>query len=208
MNSKLTKNAIVGERIFLRPPKQSDLKEYIALNRDSTSFHRGLVSPPVAEEQFAAFIKRCRSANSVCFLICLLHNGAIVGSINLSQVFRGNFQSAYLGYHVGAHYTRQGLMTEALHLMMRYAFEDLKLHRLEANIQPSNVASIALVKRAGFIREGFSRRYLKICGRWRDHERWAIVADDWRLKRGKSRRRSQASSKRGPIHAAAKLRPL
>jgi len=81
-------------------------------------------------------------------------------------------------------------MTEALQLMLRYAFEKLKLHRLEANIQPVNVASIALVKRAGFSREGFSRRYLKVCGRWRDHERWAIIAEDWKSKTWKFRARS------------------
>lgn len=67
--------------------------------------------------------------------------------------------------------------------MLRYAFLELKLHRLEANIQPENVASIALVRRAGFVREGYSRRYLKICGRWRDHERWALIAEDWKAKR-------------------------
>ena len=74
-------------------------------------------------------------------------------------------------------------MSEALGLVLKYSFEKLRLHRLEANIQPSNRASIALVKRTGFVREGFSRRYLKICGRWRDHERWAIIVEDWKAKR-------------------------
>jgi ribosomal-protein-alanine N-acetyltransferase len=71
-------------------------------------------------------------------------------------------------------------MSEAIRLILRYAFNDLKLHRLEANIQPGNVASIALVRRAGFVLEGYSRRYLKISGRWRDHERWAILIEDWK----------------------------
>jgi ribosomal-protein-alanine N-acetyltransferase len=141
-----------------------------------------LVSPPLTEDQFTAFLKKCRRADSICFLICLLSDEAIVGSINLSQVFHGNFQSAYLGYYVGEPYAGRGLMTEALQLMLEHAFEDLKLHRLEANIQPANAASIALVEHAGFTREGFSRRYLKICGRWRDHERWAIIAEDWKKK--------------------------
>ena len=74
-------------------------------------------------------------------------------------------------------------MTEALRLMLAYAFNDLKLHRLEANVQPENVSSLALVKRAGFVREGYSRRYLKIAGRWRDHERWAILREDWQANR-------------------------
>ena len=103
-----------------------------------------------------------------------------MGTMNLSQIFHGGFRSAYLGYYVGARYANRGYMTEALQMTLKYAFEDLKLHRLEANIQPQNIASIALVRRAGFVKEGFSRRYLKIGGRWRDHERWAILAEDWR----------------------------
>jgi ribosomal-protein-alanine N-acetyltransferase len=103
----------------------------------------------------------------------------ILGAVELSQIARGGFQSAYLGYHLGAPFAGQGYMTEALRLTMRHAFRVLKLHRMEANIQPSNRASIVLVKRLGFRREGYSRRYLKVAGRWRDHERWAILKEDW-----------------------------
>ena len=104
----------------------------------------------------------------------------IVGSINLSQIFMGGFRSAYLGYYICAPFAGLGYMSEGLRLMLRYSFRQLKLHRLEANIQPRNKASIALVKRAGFVREGYSRRYLKIGGQWRDHERWAILTEDWK----------------------------
>jgi ribosomal-protein-alanine N-acetyltransferase len=114
----------------------------------------------------------------------------IIGSINLSQIFLGGFRNAYLGYYLGARYMGQGHMTEAIQLMLQYAFTQLKLHRLEANIQPANTASLMLIKRAGFIREGYSRRYLKICGRWRDHERWAILAEDWRVAVKRSRQRA------------------
>jgi ribosomal-protein-alanine N-acetyltransferase len=69
----------------------------------------------------------------------------------------------------------------AIQLILRYAFTKLKLHRVEANIQPENLASLALIKRAGFTREGYSRRYLRIGGRWRDHERWALLAEDWKV---------------------------
>lgn len=182
--------AIDGKRVFLRPPTARDLKELTALNRASSQLHRGLVSPPTRPEQFRAFLKRCRWADCACFLACLVEGGAIAGSLTLSQIVRGNFQSAYLGYYVGEPYAGRGYMTEALGLMLRYAFVDLKLHRLEANIQPGNAASIALVNRAGFVREGYSRRYLKICGRWRDHERWALVAEDWRSRRHGRRHRA------------------
>jgi len=104
----------------------------------------------------------------------------IAGVINVSQIFYGNFRSAYLGYYAGARFMGQGYMSDGLRLVFRHAFGALGLHRLEANIQPENRASIRLVRRAGFRREGFSRRYLKIGGRWRDHERWAITAEAFR----------------------------
>jgi len=171
---------MLGQQVFLRAPKKADRAEFIALNRASKRFHRGLVSPPTTPEQFAAFLKRSNNETSVCFLICLVEDGSIIGAISLSQIFHGGFQNAYLGYYIGAHYAGKGYMTEALQLTLRYAFTKLKLHRLEANIQPDNVASIALVKRAGFILEGYSKRYLKISGRWRDHERWAITIEAWK----------------------------
>jgi ribosomal-protein-alanine N-acetyltransferase len=186
-----TKRAVVsGERVFLRSPSSRDLEEFIALNRASVALHRGLVSPPTQPQQFVAFLKRSRQADFVCFLVCRVEDGAIVGSINLSQIFRGGFQNAYMGYYMGAQYAGQGYMTEAIQLVLRYAFEHLKLHRLEANIQPENIASIALARRAGFVREGYSERYLKICGRWRDHERWAIIAEIWKSRRKSSRQRA------------------
>jgi ribosomal-protein-alanine N-acetyltransferase len=113
-------------------------------------------------------------------------DGAVVGSIEISRIARGNFQSAYLGYRIAAAERRRGYMTEALQLALRHAFRVLKLHRVEANIEPGNEASIALVQRAGFTREGFSRRYLKHGGRWRDHERWALLREDWLPLRGAS----------------------
>ena len=175
-----THSVIEGKRIFLRHPEESDEAEYLALNRRSVSFNRGLASPPTRTEQFANFLERSRNEASACFFICRRTDAAIMGTINLSQIFRGGLQSAYLGYQIGAEFARQGYMTEAIALILRYAFVELKLHRLEANIQPGNLPSIALVKRAGFVKEGFSRRYLKICRRWRDHERWAILAEEWR----------------------------
>jgi ribosomal-protein-alanine N-acetyltransferase len=108
--------------------------------------------------------------------VCGKSDGAVMGAINVSEIVRGNFRSAYLGYYMGAAHAGQGHMTEALRLTIRHAFRVLELHRVEANIQPGNTASIRLVKRAGFRREGFSPRYLRVCGRWRDHERWALVS--------------------------------
>ena len=176
----------VKAKVFLRPPTARDREEFIALNRASRRLHRGLVSPPVEPEQFEDYVKRCGREDRACFFACRVEDGRIVGVMNLSQIARGNLQSAYLGYYAGEPYAGRGYMTEGIRLLLRRAFEELKLHRIEANIQPGNLASIALVKRAGFVKEGYSRRYLKICGRWRDHERWAIIAEDW--KAGRKRR--------------------
>jgi len=166
-------------RVWLRAPAKSDAEEFIALNRGSKRFHCSWVSPPTTVAQFARFLERSQQDDSVCLFICLAEDRRIIGAINFSQIFRGGFQNAYLGYYLGAAYAGQGFMSEALQLALAYAFKHLKLHRLEANIQPENVASLRLVKRAGFVCEGYSRRYLKVCGRWRDHERWAIIAEDW-----------------------------
>lgn len=170
---------IPGKRVFLRYPVRDDADEFIAASRASRRFHRGLTYPPVDRPAFSKYIGRNRSEANELFLICQLDDGRITGSIELSQIFHGGFKSAFCGYYLFEEYAGRGYMTEALGLILGHAFRTLKLHRLEANIQPHNRASIELVKRCGFTREGFSRKYLKIGGRWRDHERWAILREDW-----------------------------
>ena len=186
-----------GARVILRSPTASNGEEFSRLNRAIRRLHRGLVEPALTPGQFADYLKRCRRPNFAGFPICRVADGAIAGSINVSEIVRGRFQSAYLGYQIGAPFARQGHMTEALQLALRFAFGRLRLHRVEANIQPRNVASIALVRRAGFHREGLSRRYLKIGGRWRDHQRWALLVDEWRGHRRAGRRRGRVARARG-----------
>jgi [ribosomal protein S5]-alanine N-acetyltransferase len=180
----------LGPRVRLACPRPRDQREVIALNRASRSFYRGWVSPPAAPDQFARMLARARRSDLAVLLIRRLDDDTILGGIEISQIVRGAFQSAYLGYQIGAPWARQGYMTEALGLALAYGFRTLGLHRLEANIQPANAPSIALVRQLGFAREGYSRRYLKIGGRWRDHERWAILAEAWRDRRAGNRRRS------------------
>jgi len=112
-------------------------------------------------------------------LICLKNDDSIVGQITLSQIFRKQFQNAYLGYQLFSGFTGKGYMKDAVAKVLRYAFKEIQLHRVEANVQPGNIPSIAVLKRNGFTKEGYSRRYLKIGGKWRDHERWAIIREDW-----------------------------
>ncbi len=177
MNKKMQ---IDGKRIILRFPEINYAEEFISQSKSSRKFHHGLVNPPNDLEGFREFIKRNDSDANRCFLICKKDDEAIIGMINLSQIFYKGFQNAYLGYYLFAEFTGKGFMSDALKLVLKFAFEDLKLHRLEANIQPHNTASINLIKRNGFTKEGFSRKYLNIGGKWCDHERWAIIREDWR----------------------------
>ena len=173
--------------VFLRAPALSDREEFVSLMRASRSFHRPWATAPTDEDRFAAYLADSRRADFEAMLVCRQQDLAIVGFFNLSQIVRRSFHSAYLGYAVGKPHAGHGYMREGIELVLRHAFATLRLHRIEANIQPENHASIALAEGAGFHREGFSPRYLKIGGRWRDHERWAILADDWRRRRDVSR---------------------
>ena len=114
--------------------------------------------------------------DNAALLICRRDNDQIVGVVNMNNIVLGLFRSAYLGYYAFAGHEGQGLMREGLQAVIRHAFKSLKLHRLEANIQPGNTKSLSMVKACGFTKEGYSPSYLKIGGRWRDHERWAILA--------------------------------
>jgi [ribosomal protein S5]-alanine N-acetyltransferase len=169
-----------GPRVRLVFPQEKDGPELLALHRASRDLYRGLSPSLVTQDDLDRYLGACRRSNFIGFLLRRRADEAILGTINLSEIVRGLFQSAYLGYQIGAPFARQGYMAEGLDLALHYAFVRLKLHRLEANIQPQNLPSLALVKRLGFTHEGLSRRYLKIGGKWRDHERWAILAEDWR----------------------------
>ena len=113
------------------------------------------------------YIEKSRKDTDECFLIIEKEGPNMAGAINISQIFYGGFKNAYLGYYLFTDSTGRGLMAEALNLALGFAFRDLGLHRLEANIQPENLSSIKLVKRCGFTKEGYSRKYLKVGGRWR-----------------------------------------
>jgi len=170
---------ITGTRVYLRHPEEADRAEFVRLARASRDLHRPWVYAPETNSQFDAYLERTRHPTERGFLVCRRDDEALVGVYNLSQIARGFFLSAYLGYYAFAPNAGRGLMAEGLELVLRHTFRDLKLHRLEANIQPDNGRSKRLVERAGFQREGYSPRYLKIGGRWRDHERWAITKEDF-----------------------------
>jgi len=169
---------MAGHRVTLRPLRAADRSDFLELARTSRALHRGWVSPPRDARAFRALLERSQQPTFRSLLVRRKAGGALVGVFNLSQIFMGPFRSAYLGFYAGSSAAGQGLMTEGLQLALSFAFGRLKLHRVEANIQPANARSIALVKRCGFKLEGFSPRYLKVFGKWRDHQRWAKLADD------------------------------
>ncbi len=153
-----------------------DESAFLSAAKASRKLHHNWVTPPVTRAAFRVRLKRMQAPENKAYCVRRTDDGALVGYIEITQIVRGPLRSAYLSYYAFAGYTRQGLMREGLEKVVRLAFTKLKLHRLEANIQPENLASIALVRACSFEKEGYSPRYLKIRGRWRDHERWAVRA--------------------------------
>ena len=166
-----------AQRVRLLAPTAARGREFLAAVRRSRRLHAPWVSPPATPAAFRAYLLRARRPTYASYLVCLRDTGELVGAVDVSEIVRGVFRSGYLGYYAFEPHARGGLMTEGLALVARDAFRRLGLHRLEANVQPENEASIRLLRRLGFRKEGYSPRYLKIRGRWRDHERWAILAD-------------------------------
>lgn len=168
-----------GKKVYLRRPNASDCTEFTEMARKSERFHRGLMNPARTPEEFERFLQRIDNDQTESFLICRIEDDAIAGVITLSQIFHGAFQNAYLGYGLWDGFAGKGFMTDAIEMVLEFAFNDLDLHRVEANVQPHNAASIRLLERSGFVKEGFSEKYLNIGGLWRDHERWAIIRENW-----------------------------
>ncbi|MGW0365720.1 GNAT family N-acetyltransferase [Streptomyces sp. NPDC002990] len=172
-----------GARVGLRPFRIADGAEFTARARESRALHHPWLFPPCTVEEYESYTKPLiEGGGRAGFLVCERGTGAIAGFVNINNIVRGAFQCGALGYGAFAHAAGRGLMREALGLVLAHAFGPvpeggLGLHRLEANIQPGNTASIALVRGAGFRLEGLSPDFLHVDGAWRDHERWAVTAD-------------------------------
>jgi len=167
-----------GPRVHLRRLDPADEAEFLRLVRGSRALHRPWSYPPDTPDEFRKLT--IGKPDEERLVICRNEDAAIVGYFGLGQIFFGHFRNAYLGYYGFEPYAGQGYMREGLDLVLRHAFETIRLHRVQASIQPENERSIALVRSAGFRNEGLSLRYLKIGGRWRDHEHWAITTEDRR----------------------------
>ncbi|MGW5738593.1 MULTISPECIES: GNAT family N-acetyltransferase [Streptomyces] len=169
--------AAQGPRVAIRRLDRADFAEVHALREESAEMlARWLGARENTREAFDGSLDLLEQPTREGLVICLASTGQIVGGVNINNIVRGTLQSGVLGYTAYASTTGQGYMTEGLGLVVRFAFGELGLHRLEANIQPENRASLKLIERVGFRREGFSPAFQYINGAWRDHERWALTA--------------------------------
>lgn len=175
-------SGIKGFRVYLTRPAAGDQDVFLAAAAASQHYHAPWVAPPMSPASYTGLLRRSRRHSEDSFLIKLRHDQQLAGLINFSNIIYGNLCSCFTGYYGFVNMAGHGYMTEGLRLAVYVAFEGLLLHRIEANIQPENFASKNLVRRVGFRREGFSRNYLLVAGEWRDHERWAILREEFKLR--------------------------
>jgi ribosomal-protein-alanine N-acetyltransferase len=178
--------AITGAGVSLRAPQSSDFAEWATLREAS----RGFLTPwepiwPADDLTRGAFRRRLkrysedqRNDLAYAFLIFRSQDNAMVGGLTLANIRRGVAQAGSVGYWVGAPFARKGYMTAAVRTLIPYCFSTLRLHRLEAACIPTNAASINLLEKTGFQREGYARGYLCINGTWQDHLLYARLAGD------------------------------
>lgn len=175
-------------RVSIHRPAAQDEHAFLAAAARSRDLHHPWVEAPATAEDYAAYLARFAppapglEPRGAGFLIWA--DGDLAGWANLGEIVRGAFGNAYLGYAAFVPWAGRGVMREGLALVLSRAFAPvgdggLGLHRVEANIQPGNAPSRALVEGLGFRHEGFSPRYLRIAGDWRDHDRFAITAEEW-----------------------------
>jgi [ribosomal protein S5]-alanine N-acetyltransferase len=170
----------VKPRVHLERPSARREREFLMAALRSRALHRGFVGAPAKSVEYRDYLRRSRRDTQQSFFVIEAQSDALAGVVNINDIVRYTEQSGRLGYYAFTPFAGTGLMFEGLSLVIHRAFRDLKLHRLEANIQHNNVRSIALVEKLGFEREGTARRFLKIGNRWCDHERWALLKEDWR----------------------------
>jgi ribosomal-protein-alanine N-acetyltransferase len=179
----------VTARVHLERPSARREREFLEAALRSRALHRGLVAVPATSPQYRDYLRRVRRDDRESFLVVVTASEDLAGVVDVNDIVRETQQTGRLGYYAFAAFAGCGLMREGVALVLERAFGELGLHRLEANVQPGNHRSIALLEALKFRREGTARGYLKIGTRWRDHERWALLAEDWRALLGAPRAR-------------------
>lgn len=179
-------------RLSIRVPEVADVPRIIAYYREnlehlrpfSPAFEPGMFDEAAWHEQVGQRRRELTYAESFrAFIFSRDQPDAILGNINLTQVFRGAFQSCVLGYNLAEPAQGHGYMTEAVLAVVGFAFGEWRLHRVAANYMPRNDRSAAVLKRCGFRVEGLAPAYLLINGRWEDHVLTAMTNEDWQAER-------------------------
>jgi len=178
-----------GRRVVLRPLASGDFRQWREVRRRNAGWLlKWEPKPPKGNpddtEDLAAFGARCGARQREWQLgtgygFGIFVEGRLAGEINVSGVQRGPFQNAYVGYWIDEAQAGRGYVPEALVAVARFAFEDVRLHRLQVAIIPRNRASRRVVEKLGLREEGVAVRYLAINGVWEDHLRYAITAEEW-----------------------------
>jgi ribosomal-protein-alanine N-acetyltransferase len=182
---------IRGDKVLLRAPTIADYPQWLAIRSESRRFLAPWEPIWPADELsrlgFRRRIKRyqreIREGTGYPFFVFSADEAVLLGGLTLSHIQRGVTQSASIGYWMGERHARRGYMTDAVRTTIAFAFDTLRLHRLEAACLPHNAASIRLLEKTGFTREGYARSYLCIDGRWQDHLLFGIVNGDLRVGR-------------------------
>lgn len=162
--------------IQIRLIDSSDEAEYLKNYNTNKHALKPWVQVPKTSEEFSEYVKEMRSEENKAFVAIDQNINKMVGIVELRDIFMHDFKNSYIIYFGFKEHLGKGSMTRAVSLVIRQAFSKLKLHRLEANIQPNNHASLELARRCGFQREGYSPKFIKKNGKWKDHERWAILS--------------------------------
>ena len=168
-----------GAALSVRHPESDDRDVFVAAARRSRALHGSWTTAPDTDEAFAVYLDRAARDRESCLLVTRNDTEDLVGVYNISEIVRGAFQNAYLGYYAFIPHAGSGAMRGAMPLVFEHAFDQLGLHRLQANVQPGNAASRALLTATGWREEGFAPRYLRIDGAWRDHVMYAITAEEF-----------------------------
>lgn len=168
-----------GIHVYVYAPSRDSGADFLAMTQASQNYHRPWVYPATDMRRYKLYLERIASGRSHGYFVARNEDDRLAGVVNINDIMLGGFRSGSLGYYADMDLAGSGYMTEGLALVLDQAFTVLDLHRLEANIQPANAASIAVVRKLGFRKEGFSPKFLQIDGVWRDHERWAILGEEW-----------------------------
>ncbi|WP_138511707.1 GNAT family N-acetyltransferase [Maricaulis alexandrii] len=180
---------LTGQGVRLRAPRIEDYEAWAKL-RSASRAHTEPWEPAWTADELSkgAFRRRIErydadrnAGTGYPFFVTRLRDDVLLGACNLNNVRRGVLQSADIGYWIGTPYVRKGFTRAAVRRVVAFAFDELRLHRIEAACQPNNMASRTLLEGVGFSHEGLSRSYLNIAGEWRDHERYAMISTDPRL---------------------------